>query len=144
MTSNSRQNNEMKERIMDLPDFSNFSDIAASIKSFALEIENLPFANVEQQIEETEQIETISEPTSIRNNIPLELPCAPSANNNQSLCYFKTRSGGFKDYELDISEGAIIFRRPKSTKQQELSYELNTVQCLIRYTPFTQFNSEAA
>ena len=56
MTSNSRQNNDMTERIMDLPDFSNFSDIAASIKSFALEIENLPFAKGEQQIEETEQI----------------------------------------------------------------------------------------
>ena len=55
---------------------------------------------------------------------------------DSNLCYFKTKSGGYKAYELSIAEESINFCRPKSTKQQEMTYKLNTVQCLIRYTPY--------
>ena len=94
MTSSIRQNNDSTgadKPSMASIDFTNIDDIAASIKSFALEIENLPFAKTD------EQVEKISEPTIAPKSTPLELPCAPSALNNNT-CYFKTRSGGFKDY----------------------------------------------
>ena len=124
MSQNTRQIIEPSKTLNQAIDFTNIDDITASIRSFALEIENQPQQKSEQ-VEES------------NNSSPLELPCAPSAatETTSSACYFKTKSGGFKDYIIEISEGAIVFRRPKSTKQQELSYMLNTIQCLIRYTP---------
>ena len=114
-------------------DYSNIDDITASINACANEIENLPGSKASYSTAE-------SEPTSEleKTSKSLELPVAPSTccveTSDDNLCYFKTKSGGFKAYELSISEDAINFNRPKSTKQQELSYELSKVQCLIRHT----------
>ena len=48
----------------------------------------------------------------------------------KSVCYFKTRSGGFKEYDLNIVENEIVFSRPNSSKQAELKYALNSIQCV--------------
>ena len=106
-------------------DYTNIDDITASINACALEIESLP-ESISQQSKNTKS--------------PLQLPCSSpeeeteDSDSNSNLCYFKTKSGGYKAYELSLTEESINFCRPKSTKQQEMTYGLNTVQCLIRYT----------
>ena len=64
---------------------------------------------------------------------PRLLPCAPSAQEvSHNMGYFMTRTGSFKSYEQTIIDGKLLFRRPKSSKNLEFSYKLNTIQCLIR------------
>ena len=117
-------------------DYSNLDDITASINACALDIENLPGTKSTQASDELESVS--KQPKMISQ---LELPVAPSTTSEEAsnnLCFFKTKSGGYKAYELSVSESAINFNRPKSTKQQELSYELSKVQCLIKHTQISE------
>lgn len=134
MDTETRQIIDCQRDIKQSIDIINIDDIANSIKSLALEIEDLPCKQ-----HETKQVKK-----QMQKAKSLELPCAPSAEAIvDSNCYFKTKSGGYKKYELRLTEDSILFNRPKSSKQQDFSYALNKVQVLIRYTPVRAARDES-
>ena len=74
-------------------DYSNIDDITASINACAVDIESKP-----------ESISLHSKSTSCA----LQLPCSSSSvstedSDSNKLCYFKTKSGGYKAYELSLT-----------------------------------------
>lgn len=91
------------------------------IKSFALEIENEPCSSNNKK--ESVRIELVQSGTEVEAK-KLSLPCAPSAEETSAsssstdleACYFKTRSGGYKQYQITIADSMIVFSRPSSTK----------------------------
>ena len=121
-------------------DYSNLDDVAAGIKACASELEKLPPGSAGSDSGCSLQSASTSSSQGSSCFCP-ELPTESLKQNDTSntqqdnICYFKTKTGGYKAYELSIGDSAINFRRPKSTKQQALSYDLDAVQCLIRYAP---------
>jgi hypothetical protein len=64
-------------------------------------------------------------------------------NHIDNVCYFMTKSGGFKSYEICIRADAIVFSRPHSSKQQALTYALDAVHCVRRRLPSPQSQKQA-
>ena len=48
-----------------------------------------------------------------------------------SECYFKTKSGAFKQFNISIADGAVQFCRPKKGQEPEFTYNLNSIQVAI-------------
>ena len=59
----------------------------------------------------------------------LELPCTPTIVKKENICYLKTRSGYYKEYQMILEDDKIVLTRPESSKQQAIEYELNAVFC---------------
>ena len=114
-------------------DYSNLDDVTAGIKDCASELEKLPSGSAGS--DSGCSLQSASTASSQGSSCFChELPTESLKQNDTSdtqqdhICYFKTKTGGYKAYELSIGDNAINFRRPKSTKQQALSYDLDAVQ----------------
>ena len=93
-------NSDNRQDIIDI------DDIANCINNLALEIENLPFAPREQQEPEQVKQEALSAP--VLSSSTRRLPFAPSVTETEasvsSTCYFKTKTGGKKEYQILITQ----------------------------------------
>lgn len=46
-------------------------------------------------------------------------------------CWLKTKGDHFKEYVMELGEHAVVLTRPRSSKQQALSYDLNKIQVVV-------------
>ena len=51
--------------------------------------------------------------------------------NTPSECYFKTKTGAFKQFNICIADGVVQFCRPKKGQEPEFTYNLNSIQVAI-------------
>ena len=51
--------------------------------------------------------------------------------NIPSECYFKTKTGAFKQFSISIVDGVVQFCRPKKSQEPEFTYSLNSIQVAI-------------
>ena len=51
--------------------------------------------------------------------------------NTPSECYFKTKTGAFKQFSISIADGVVQFCRPKKGQEPEFTYNLNSIQVAI-------------
>ena len=51
--------------------------------------------------------------------------------NTHSECFFRTRTGAFKQFNISIVDGVVQFGRPKKGQESEISYNLNSIQVAI-------------
>ena len=127
-------NDQIREQVLSMADM---------IKSFAIEIEKTP---LEHSSSGKKDDIPVSRETGVLKK-SLALPSAPAAEETLTQrelnnCFFKTRTGGFKSYQIVIDDGNVVFSRPNSSKQQELCYELATVQFIKKVRNIRDDNSE--
>ena len=60
-----------------------------------------------------------------------------------SECWIRTKLGNHKDYQITIENGVVDFSRPKSVKTSNLSYKVDSFQCVIGHQTDEYLATEA-
>lgn len=122
-TNNNQQEISSSKRTLN---YSN-DNFLSMIKDLAGEIENQHPASEEQSVEK--EVRKVVERKST--NLSVSTDASSESENISNQCWIRTKSGNYKDYQIETKEGTVEFNRAQSSKTKNLSYSVDSFLCIV-------------